>query len=340
MKNIKDYADNTIRYFRLTRYIYIRGGGFYIDLEPRREIEINSLLKNFDASANYFKDKNAYLEYISDITQPKLPWQNKDILQKIYSSLIADIKKLGGKIDKRVDGFDLEKEIKILREYRKLLQDDKLKQELQEIKSIDNVIENLKNIRNLDLKPSIALEKYITQALTIINDAINIKANSLRGDDGEFIFTASANKPDIECFYESFNSICEVTMLTNRDQWHNEGQPVMRHLREFENKSTKDENYCIFVAPALHRDTINTFWIAVKYEYEGKKQKIIPLTIAQIIEILKFIKKYKNEDKHFSHKRFKKLLDDIISHTTKVDNSNLWINEISNIIKNFVKESI
>ena len=34
--NLKDYADNTIRYFRLTRFLFIRGGGYYIDLEPRR----------------------------------------------------------------------------------------------------------------------------------------------------------------------------------------------------------------------------------------------------------------------------------------------------------------
>ena len=34
--NAKEYTDNIIRYFRLTRYIYIRGNGWYIDIEPRR----------------------------------------------------------------------------------------------------------------------------------------------------------------------------------------------------------------------------------------------------------------------------------------------------------------
>jgi hypothetical protein len=36
LSNLRDYGDNAIRYFRLTRYFYVRGGGFYIDLEPRR----------------------------------------------------------------------------------------------------------------------------------------------------------------------------------------------------------------------------------------------------------------------------------------------------------------
>lgn len=49
--NPYEYADNTIRYFRLTRYITVRGGGFYIDLEPRRNIEIQKLLESDNASA-------------------------------------------------------------------------------------------------------------------------------------------------------------------------------------------------------------------------------------------------------------------------------------------------
>ena len=42
--NLKDYGDNAIRYFRLTRYLYIRGNGFYVDLEQRRQVEIKNLL--------------------------------------------------------------------------------------------------------------------------------------------------------------------------------------------------------------------------------------------------------------------------------------------------------
>ena len=63
-------------------------------------------------------------------------------------------------------------------------------------------------------------------------------------------------------------------MLNGRDQWHNEGQPVMRHFRDFENASVLNDNYCLFIAPKLHRDTINTFWFSVKYEYEGTKYNI------------------------------------------------------------------
>ena len=52
-----DYGDNAIRYFRITGYIQIRGGGFWIDLEPRRLVEINSLLSGDNARAKSFGSK-------------------------------------------------------------------------------------------------------------------------------------------------------------------------------------------------------------------------------------------------------------------------------------------
>ncbi len=342
--NLRDYADNTIRYFRLTRFIYIRGGGYYIDLEPRRMIEINNLLNTYNGGSETFT-KEEYVKYISDINLPILPWEEKDKLIEIYTDLINDITNLQEQLNQEIITFktldnsdSLKSEIKALRQYRHKLQNLILKQDLTNISKIDEVINALVNIRKLDLKPSIALEKYITMALNIINDAKDIKANSLVGDDNEFIFTAPANKPDIECYYDNFNSICEVTMLNGRNQWHNEGQPVMRHFRDFENKSSSNDNYCLFVAPKLHRDTINTFWVSVKYEYEGTKQKIAPFTITQIIEILQVVKELKENDKSFSHLQFQKLLDNIINLKENVNSSDDWLRAIQNTILRFKKE--
>ena len=332
-ENLKDYADNTIRYFRLTRYIYIRGGGFYIDLEPRRIVEINKLLETDNGEANNFSE-DEYINFISDINLPVLPWQIESEQQKIFKHINSEIRKLESEL--YISHKILINDIDSLKAYRKELQDQLLKQKYQDIYKIDEVIQNLKKIKKLDLKPSIALEKFITLALNIINDAIAIKSNSLVGDDNEFIFTAPANKPDIECYYQNFNSICEVTMLTGRDQWHNEGQPVMRHFRDFEIKSNFKDNYCIFIAPNLHRDTVNTFWISVKYEYEGKKQKIIPLTISQVIEILEFIKYLKQNNRKFTNQDFKQLLDNIIN-IQNINNSDDWIKIIPTILNTFIK---
>ena len=337
IKHSADYTDNAIRYFRMTRYIYIRGGGFYIDLEPRRMVEVKSLLNTFDGSSENFT-KDEYINYISDINLPILPWETTQKLTEIYNKLVEDIHDIESQLYITASDFgelfninDLKKSNENLRAYRLKLQNLMLKNELKDISKITEVIDKLTNIRKLDLKPSIAIEKYITMALNIINDAIDIKANSLVGDDNEFTFTAPPNKPDIECYYDNFNSICEVTMLTGRDQWHNEGQPVMRHFRDFEDKSEKN-NYCLFVAPKIHRDTINTYWTSVKYEYEGAQQKIIPFTIIQIIEILKIVEEIKINNKNLSHLQFQQLLNSIINITNNASNSDDWLRQIPDYI--------
>src|SRR3989344_4214341 len=60
--NLRDYGDNAIRYFKITRFFYIRGGGFYIDLEARRYIEIESILSYSNGKGLKFKDIEEYLD--------------------------------------------------------------------------------------------------------------------------------------------------------------------------------------------------------------------------------------------------------------------------------------
>jgi hypothetical protein len=318
-KHSRDYADNAIRYFRLTNLLYIRGGGFYIDLDERKLDLIKFVINEIGSYKENFENKLAYIEYLSNLDLPKIDFEEKNFF-------IENILNLDSKFSfEKLKELNLE-ELKNI--YQNLLIINK-----KRILNIDDVISNLKNFReHPTLKPSVALEKYVTEALIIINDALKIKPNYIAGDDGEIIFTAPANTPDIECFYESFNSICEVTNLTSKEQWFNEGQPVMRHLRNFENKYSNA--YALFIAPKLHQDTINTFWIAVKYEYEGKKQKIIPLTISQLIEILEVVKKCKN----LNHKKIKEFLDDV-SNVNHISSSKEWIGNIPNKIKKF-KENL
>jgi len=349
LNNLGDYADNAIRYFRLTRYIYLRGNGYYIDLEPRRMVEICALLQSDNASAREFKTQEEYREYICDLQQPILPWENNRELIKIAISTVEDIinyqKQLTEKeiifdkfeflkIDK-LDYSELKQYVQILRNYRKKLQQTEIHFDAQQIKEIEKYIFELKNIFKSKGKKPVELERLCTLALNALNDAISINPNYPVGDDNEPTFTAPANKPDIECFYETFNAICEVTMLTNRQQWYAESQPVMRHLRDFENKNTK-ETYCLFIAPDLHRDTVNTYWTSVRYEYEGVKQKIIPLTITQFVKLLDALIIRKKKGSQIFHNELKNLFDTIIGKTNTAINSDKWLETIPEEINNWI----
>ncbi|MBQ7502271.1 AlwI family type II restriction endonuclease [bacterium] len=341
-KNIKEYTDNMIRYLRLTKYIYIRGkyANTYIDLEPRRMTEINSILEADDGSAQAFSDEE-WRNYMGIYGKYSLPFETVEKLSEIVQGIQHDINRIEGKIGLKLTRIELcsqkealKQQIDKLRLYRTELQNLELKKDYHEdIKKIEEAIESLEEIRKrnkagLSKKFSIELEKWANVALNVINDAILIKPNYPVGDDNEPIYTAPNGAPDIECYYDSFGAICEVTMLTSRDQWYNEGQPVMRHLRQFEVKNSRLPNYCLFVAPSLHIDTVNTFYMSVKYEYEGAAQKIIPITISQLENILEAVKQLIIKGKTLPHSEIMKLYDRCCS-IAGLSSSKLWLEHIA-----------
>lgn len=347
LSNLQDYGDNAIRYFRLTRYIHIRGGGFYIDLEPRRSIEIDSLLNFDNAKSKSFESQEQYLACISDISEPQLPWETKEKYIQIIVKIIDEIKTYEADLEKenieikefkKMQSDELKNYIAELRAYRKLLQNELNHKESQNTEQVKSYIKTLENIFDFDDRP-VLLEKLSALGLHALNDALKIQPNYPVGDDNEPTFTAPANTPDIECFYDSFNAICEVTMLKSRDQWYNEGQPVMRHLRDFENKYSDKRAYCLFIAPTLHRDTLNTFWTAIKYEYEGVKQKIVPLSINNFVSILKILIQIKAENKFLKHSEISRLYDEILDSSSSFNDANKWIQSVPNTISSW-QESI
>ncbi|MCK4905256.1 AlwI family type II restriction endonuclease [bacterium] len=346
LNNLKDYGDNAIRYFRLTRYLHIRGGGFYVDLEPRRSIEIDNLLSTDNASPLVFENADAYIEYLADIEQPVLPWETKSELVKIAEKLTQDAKNyvaalISKAISVSVFNFQgvkslnteqLKQYIEDLRFYRRKLQEVETRFESQDVSKIKEYINALQTIHKSSKKKSIELERLSTLALNALNDALEIKPNYPVGDDNEPTFTAPANKPDIECFYEKFNSVCEVTMLTNRSQWYNEGQPVMRHVRDFENFHTDKATYCLFIAPRLHQDTVETFWMAIKYGYKGATQRIVPLSIAQFIRLLEILLEVRKKGNQFTHDELLNLYKQVLGLTNHVTHSEEWIERIPETI--------
>lgn len=341
LKNLLDYGDNTIRYFRMTRFFYLRGGGFYLDLEPRRNIEIRNLIEFDNARSIAFENEDLYIDFISDIKKPIFPWQTIEKLNLIANDILQDIRVYEKKLDfkktmlqdmQKGTETDLKELIQDLRKYRRELQNRELYLESQKVKNITKYITTLKNIFQEEDR-SIVLEKFIMLGLCALNDAVRIKPNYPVGDDNEPTFTAPANIPDIECFYDCFNSICEVTMLRGRDQWYYEGQPVMRHLRDFEKLNKDKDVFCLFIAPKIHRDTLNTFWIAVKYEYEGIKQKIIPFTIENFIGLLRTLIDLKEKGKKLKHMDLFMLYSEVLQATHKHNTSDEWLKDIPKIIQ-------
>lgn len=341
LKNLHDYGDNAVRYFRLTKFIRIRGNGFYIDLEPSRRTEIESLFEEEFYKAKVFIDRDDYLNYMSDDSQPRLPWQTKDKLSEIVLEVHDDVYSLQNKLSLPVFDMrnlaimtetELNSYVDELRTTRKELQEQDNHVKSQPVESIASYIEQLENIFTAENRP-LRLEYLSTMGLHALNDAREIKPNYPVGDDNEPTSTAPGGMADIECYYSDFNMICEVTMLNGRDQWYNEGQPVMRHLRDFED--TYQNAYCIFIAPSIHTDSAETFWIANTHGYKGSKQKIAPITIRQFISILKTLKQIRESGRHFIRDNLQNLVKDIAKSAELTENSDAWVANTDNILNDW-----
>ncbi|HRR96312.1 MAG TPA: AlwI family type II restriction endonuclease, partial [Candidatus Ratteibacteria bacterium] len=353
INNLLDYGDNIMRYFRLTRYFKVSmdpmGYRWNIDLEPSRITEIEQLLSVYSGMALRFETLKDYLNYLSDITKPELPWEKvenlisiavslrdmtvdlikqerMEISQKEKELLDTDIKKLTKPL--------LEEHVAELRKINlKLKERVKKSQIVGNIKKIAEVISVLKDIKNLKKYQPEQFEKLITEALKIINDEVLIKPNYPVDDNGEPINHSPGNKPDIECYYQRFKAICEVTLNVSRLQWVQEGQPVMRHLRDFETQYQEKDIFCIFIAPQVHRDTYSQFWISVKYEYGGQPQKIIPMTTEQFALLLETLLELMKKDKRFTNQELFSLYNQIIGETEKISSFSEWADRIPEVVK-------
>lgn len=348
VNNLFDYGDNAMRYFRLTRYFRVTKqplGNWIIDLEPSRAEETKQLLSMYDGSAYKFDTVEDYIDYLSDIKKPELPWEvdydkSRIIALSLIKIVVADFDKLEMRLKKELkeeyEGLikvdlskmtiiEMERFIGKLREFRfkinQISRDRILKGNLERLKELIVILKDKKQIR--ELEPA-EFEHIISETLKILNDEINIKANCIFDDEGNPIGFAPGNKADIEGFYQTFNSIFEATLDVSRHQVYRESIPVMRHLRDFENNNPDKPSYCVFIAPRVHEDTINYFWYSAKFGFEGKKQKIIALELSEYIKILEFFIEVMEKNKPFTHQQLKHLLEIIASDVDAKDSSVKW----------------
>lgn len=345
--NLLDYGDNILRYFRITKLISLRGGGFYVDLEPRRKIEIVSLLKT-SPSAEDFANEKKYVKYLSSL-KISLPWGEKTELVKILHSVESENRKLHSKMsalgilikkdytDEITPSVSLSEKISLIRKQNRYLFQLQQQELLQKPEEMEGITTRIGGIFEAEDKP-LELEYLITLAFESINDAEEIKPNYPVDDENRPIFTAPGDVPDLECFYADFNLVSEVTLLRSRDQWFSEGQPVMRHTKDFIERH-KAETFCIFLAPVIHRDTLNTFWHAARYGYEGKRLKIIPLNFDQFKLVLETIAFIRKQGRFFKSNDLREFLNSFFTNLNKHHNSVKWFESINKCLKTWVAQA-
>lgn len=360
--NLFDYGDNIIRYFRLTKYFKVSKETlrkWKVELETSRGSEISQLLEKYDGSIIKYETTEQYLDYLSDFSLPKLPWEFdinkakeivknlKSILKEEYSAIKKDLKiefksefeKLYKINTQNLNLPQIEKLIGNIRDLRlnirQMSEGKMLRKNSKELKKIILQFKEKKFLREID--PT-EFEFLIFKTLKILNDELNLRPNCIFDDEGKPISFAPGNKADIEGLYTSFNAIFEATLDVSRNQVYRESMPVMRHLKDFENKHPEKNSYCVFIAPRIHEDTNNYFWFSIKQGYEGSKQKIISLDIRNYLTILEFFVKMAKKGKIITHDELLLLFEKILFDANKKESSSKWLNNVSNIINEWKNE--
>ena len=357
--NLFDYGDNAMRYFRLTRYFRVTKqplGRWIIELEPARIKEIEQLLALYDGSALKFESVAEYIDYLSNIDKPELPWEldyekSKDVALSLIDIVKKDFGELADVLKAKLaeayesmlntdlntlDPKGIVIFINRLRNLRSEIIEIKrgsiLRKNIHELKNIVSIFKDKKKFRELE---PVEFEHMISQCLKIMNDELQIKPNCILDDEGSPIGFAPGNKADIEGYYESFNSIFEATLDVSRHQVYRESVPVMRHLKDFESVNAGKPAFCVFVAPRVHNDTVNYFWYSVKYGFEGKKQRIVALDLTHYMDILEFFVNAIEQRKNFTHHNLKTLFELITSDAVSKESSTSWFADVYRIIKDW-----
>ena len=345
LKNLPDYADNAIRYFRMTGYVRIRGADDHIDINPFRRVEVDSLLKRDTAQPGVFK-AHEYAAQMGNASFPVLPGESLAELRATIRNLRDSIDKIGGDSGKPPPDDASASQLKSLRnklrERHFVASGQVEKKRLAEpdaIRACANELRELTSRRKRIHNAAETLERLSKLGLDALNDAREIRANYPAGDDGMPTAPAPAGKPDIECRYNGFAAICEVTLLSDSKQWVHEGQPVIRHLRAFEDKSTEADAFCIFIAPKMHQDTLNTFHFSVRHGYEGQRQKIAPLTVEQFCGILDYCAYRRESNRPLNCTDIYALLSRVSESIGAMGKSDAWCAEMPEIIEKWKLES-
>jgi hypothetical protein len=343
-RHLRDYGDNARRYFRLTRLIRYRGNGRFVDLEPRRTVEIEALLQGDSGEPQVlelpiFQDHH-YEDFLSSPILPVLPWQNYARLLLIYEEVLEDISSLDSEMSVQLradypavaDERTLDAHIGTLRGIWQDLQrreDSLLLQTAEKTREIATILAGLN--RRGACSPE-DLEFHVTNALMSLDAAKEVAPNYPVGGDNRPTFTAPGGMADIECFYEGFNVACEVTLMRDAKQWVHEGQPVIRHVRDFSHSHEGVPTYGLFLAPSLHEDTLNMFWGAARGIFSGESTIIFPVRISRFAKVLETCADYRSTRGTISLSDVKRLYNGLATATEDSPDTLAWASNLDTAI--------
>lgn len=280
--NMRDYADACTRYLRSTGLVAVSGVGRSLSIVEERKADVDFILRNIPRDAQTFATVEQYVAYLGDVSQPKLPTDNKKALIEKISMQFPQVK-----IDKTMPVAELKEMYADLLESRKQAVVAGQVAQIKSFRQYDDIQDIFDRIAAKRLYDTpLMLEWNVWRAMTML-DGGDIHANLLFDDYGQPRSTAPGNRPDIECNYGDFRVNVEVTMSSGQKQYETEGEPVARHLGKIK-RSCGLPCYCLFIAPTINEASLSHFYMLhrTNISYYGGKSSIVPLPVSVLRKML------------------------------------------------------
>lgn len=306
-RNSIDYADATIRYFQYTGLFTLSRNKLVTS--PQRVDDREKILDELDIDVvSFYDDLEEFYNYLGDPDIPQLPWEtisqldsrvgelSKKIENRIKEIKTFDSEYNPGPIpksptEKTVD--NLSKYESELRDFRFKVEKDYMSFELQKKEKVEEIIDYYEDILAKEVTdPSTHFEWNTWRAVLALDDCI-ARANFKMDEELNPLSHAGGNMPDVEAYYENENEyvvLFEVTLSGGARQYDTEGEPVSRHVAEFQKDEERDV-YALFIAPEIDSNTPEYFHVYFqdrKHPACDDYLNIIPLELNYFLDFLKF----------------------------------------------------
>jgi len=151
LSDLRDYTDSSVRYFRISGLIALRGGDTHIDIAKDKEVEARSIIEKISPKAEVFASYEAYLQHLNDVEAVELPWQNETDLKQITVSLSAVLKDEAGEANvadylTKIEALPTKGKVESLESKLNEVRIQKLKDLKHNIGALDECIEKLESI--------------------------------------------------------------------------------------------------------------------------------------------------------------------------------------------------
>jgi hypothetical protein len=217
-----DLPDDLLRKFRLTGLFVMRGGGRFLSLSANSTAKAARVLSKH-SDLRTFESERDYFEFVADYDRGLVNLSPRSFIARDESRY--DLGRWVSEIG-----------IEVIRENLQLLA--KSRASTHDLLSL--------------LDEPLRLEFLSALLIAATCPGILVKPNYRCDDDGLPISTAPGGVADITLVRDESRVNLEVTMMTGRQQVHQEMIPIERHLNDI--NGDFERSSAIFVAPTIHAD--------------------------------------------------------------------------------------